>query len=105
MADKTAQADDVAGVTLAFSACAALGDTVPANSTVLFRNTDAGTVTVTMVTPGTVEGLAIADRTKTVAQNEIVKFEPSRNYFDPNNDNRVSFTYSAVTALTMAVFE
>jgi len=105
MADKTAQADNVAGVTLAFTSCAGGGDTVPANATVLFRNTDAATVTVTMVTPGTVEGLAIADRTKTVAQNEVIKFEPSRNYFDPNNGNRVSFTYSGVTALTMAVFE
>lgn len=105
MADKTAQADNVAGVTLTFTSCAALGDTVPAGATVLFRNTDAGTVTITMVTPGNVEGLAIADRTKTVAQNEIVKFEPSRNYYNPENDNKVSFTYSAVTALTMAVFE
>lgn len=103
MADKVAQTASTAGTVLAFTSCAGGGDTVPYGSTVIFRNTDAGTVTITMVTPGTVDGLAIADRTKTIAQNEVVVFETSPDYRDPET-NKVNFTYSAVTALTFAAF-
>ena len=104
MAALSAQTVNTTGTVLTFNTCAGGGDTVPFGSTLVFRNTDAATVTVTVVTPGTVDSnLAIADRTFTVAQNEIVAVEPDRNYRDPETD-RVSLTYSGVTALTVAVY-
>ena len=108
MAALSAQSVTTTGTVLTFNTCAAGGDTVPYGSTVLFRNTDPATVTVTMVTPGSVDdNLAVADRTFTVAQNAIVAVQPDRDY---RNDaagashNTVAFTYSGVTALTAAVF-
>lgn len=102
MASLTAQTMTSSGVLLTFTAAAAGGDTIPFGSQAIFRNTDAGTVTVTMVTPGTVDGNAIADKTFTVAQNEIKCVRPTNDYRDTSTE-RVSFTYDAVTALTVAV--
>lgn len=102
MASLSAQTATSSGVLLTFNSCAGGGDTVPFGSECIFRNTDAGTVTVTVVTPNTVDGNAIADKTFTVAQNEIKIVRPTNDYRDTSTD-RVSFTYSGVTALTMAV--
>lgn len=108
MAALTSQAVDSNGTTLTFNACAVGGDTIPFGSTAVFHNTDAATVTVTVVTPDSVDGdLAIADRTFTVAQNEYAAVTPNRYYKDDTDPDApvVSFTYSGVTALTAAVFE
>lgn len=51
-----------------FVAAAVGGDTAPsgANHALLVRNTDVATKTVTVITPGTVDGLAIADVVRVV---------------------------------------
>lgn len=102
MASLSAQTMTSSGVLLTFNTCAGGGDTIPFGAQAIFRNTDAATVTITMVTPNTVDGNAIADKTFTVAQNEIKCVRPTNDYRDTSTD-RVSFTYSGVTALTVAV--
>lgn len=108
MAALTSQTSDSTGTILIFNNCAAGGDTIPFGSTAVFRNTDAATVTVTMVTPDSIDGdLAIADRTHTVAQNEFLAITPNRYYKDDTDPDApvVSFTYSGVPGMTVAVFE
>lgn len=69
-----------------------------------FKKTGAGICTVTIVTPGTVRGLAIADQTVSVPATTgdvmIGPFDPGT--FDDGNHD-VSFTLSDVTGLTVAV--
>lgn len=69
-----------------------------------FKKTGAGDCTVTFSTPGTVDGLAIADRTVTVPATtgdiHVGPFPPHI-YNDSVRDLRVSL--SEVTGLTMAV--
>jgi hypothetical protein len=103
MAALAAQTVGTSGVVLTMNSAAVGGDTVPAGSTLVFTNTDTVTVTVTVVTPGTVDGLAIADRTFTVAQNATVAIQPNRNFVDSETTS-TSLTYSGVTALKVAVF-
>ncbi len=94
----------IGGLTPTHNAAAAGGDRVPAGSGVLVvvRNTSAAAITVTLVTPGTVEGdLAIADRTYTVpATTGEVWFPVGPNYRAP--DGLASLTYSANAGLTVA---
>jgi len=86
-----------------FANCAAGGDTFSSGDDVFLevKNTDAAPVTVTVVTPGNVDGLAVADFTFTVAATtgltEVGPF-PSDEF-----GKTASITYSAVTALTIAV--
>jgi hypothetical protein len=71
-----------------------------------FMKSGAGACTVTISTPGTVDGLAIADRTVTVAattgDNMIGPFPPS-NYNTAGTATFAGFTVSEVTGLTVAV--
>lgn len=97
---QTVLSDDA--VTLTQNACAGGGDTVPEGSELRFRNTDAVTKTVTVVTPGSVDGNAIADNTFTVAQNASRTIRPNRYYVD-SETKLISLTYSAVTGLTVEV--
>jgi hypothetical protein len=66
-----------------------------------FKNTNASDRTITIVTSGTVGGLAIADVTLVISQNEekaIGPFEPR--YFNDAN-GYVQLTYSADAGLTV----
>lgn len=68
-----------------------------------FKKTGAGACTVTMVTPGTVEGVAIADPTFTVPATTgdvMVGPFPRAPYND--GSNKLSFTCSEVTGLSVA---
>jgi hypothetical protein len=60
------------------------GDTYPngGNAMLLMNNTAGASGTVTVVTPGTVDGLAVADRTYTVPANtiQLVKLPPPASY-------------------------
>jgi len=66
-------------------------------------NDSASDVTVTVQTPGTVDGLAIAERTVVVTAGESRKIGP----FQPNiynqSDGMVYMDYSAVTDVTVAL--
>jgi len=68
-------------------------------------NGSGGAITVTIETGGTVDGLAIADRTVSVPAGEerLIGPFPKSTYDD--GDGLVQLTYSAVTSLTVAVLK
>lgn len=72
----------------------------------LVEKSGAGTCTLTMVTPATVRGLAVADKTATVPASTgdmaFGPFPPSI-YNDENGD--MSITFSEITGLTAAVID
>lgn len=98
------QTVDDASSAVTFAAAAAGGDTAicASNRLLLVRNADTSSKTVTLATPGSVRGLAIADRAVTVAAGEtrVIRLDPSL-YAD--STNTVAITYSAVTSVTVAV--
>ncbi|MFD1656996.1 hypothetical protein ACFSL4_01780 [Streptomyces caeni] len=69
----------------------------------LIKNGDASSHTVTLVTPGTVNGLAIADRPVVVAAGQEAAVLVDDEYRDPST-GRASITYDAAPAtLTVCV--
>lgn len=76
------------------------------NVVVQVKKSGAGDCTVTINTPGTVGGLAIAEQTVTVVATTgdkmIGPFPPSV-YNDSSGD--LNITFSEITGLTMAAFE
>ncbi len=60
-------ASSTAGGTITERSGTASSDTVPAGAIVLWRNTGAGTHVVTITTNNTVQGLAVADQTISIA--------------------------------------
>ncbi len=69
-----------------------------------FKKTGAGICTVTVVTPATYKGAAVADQTFTVPASTgdvMYPLQPKSLFTDGNGD--VSFTCSEVTGLTVAV--
>lgn len=105
MANIDAQSVDLDGLTPVYSAAAAGGDAVAAGDEVVyhFKNASAGAITVTAVTPGTVQGLAVEDRALVVPANSelFVKLPPSM--FQNPSTKRVNLTYSGVVSLSLAV--
>lgn len=94
-----------AGLEATYSAAAAGGDTFLnyGNQFIHVKNGHSGDQTVTIETPGTVDGLAISNRSVVVTAGEerfIGPFPPA--YYN-NSTGYVSLTYSGVTALTIAV--
>ncbi len=90
---------------LAPESCAAGGDQVlnDGRTILYFKNTNATTRTVTLATGGTAQGIAIADISVTVAENEerIIGPFPTEIFNDSNG--YIQLTYSAVaTLLTVA---
>jgi hypothetical protein len=69
------------------------------------KNASAGSITVTLPTPGTVAGLAISDQTITVAAGgeQMFTVGDSRSPFK-QPDLTAHIDYSAVTSVTVAVF-
>lgn len=71
-----------------------------------FQKSGAGVCTVTFTTPGTVDGLAIADRTVTVGATTgdvVVPPLPVNTYNTPGTSMLAGFTVSDVTGLTCAI--
>jgi hypothetical protein len=95
----------IADVAAQAAAAASGGDTAPVgpNKFLYINNADASSKTVTVVAPGTVKGLAVADAAVVVAA--------GKHAIIPLNDvyrgatGRASITYSAVTSVTVAAFE
>jgi uncharacterized cupredoxin-like copper-binding protein len=105
MATLTTQVIGQAGTAVTFATATLGGDQCATGSDVklLVKNGDAGSHTVTLVTPGTVDGdLAIADRAVTVAAGATVGVPVTDRYRDPVT-GLASFTYDAVTQVTVAV--
>ncbi|GEC02956.1 hypothetical protein SSP24_06110 [Streptomyces spinoverrucosus] len=66
-------------------------------------NGDAASKTVTIATPGTVSGLAVADASLVVAAGDHGIIPLANVYRGANG--RAAITYSAVTGVTVAAFE
>ncbi|MFI6249047.1 hypothetical protein [Streptomyces sp. NPDC051016] len=86
-------------------AAAGGGDTAAPGAGVILvvKNADSGSHTVTLVTPGTVDGLAIADRTLAVAAGQTAVILLTDRYRNPST-GRASITYDGVTSVTVGVF-
>lgn len=106
MANIDAQYIDADGLTPAYSAAAAGGDALQLvdNGFVIFKNTSAAAITVTLVTPGQSGGLDISDRTISVpATNGEVHVALNREQYRNPATGRADVTYSAAAGLTLAV--
>ncbi|WP_101791029.1 hypothetical protein [Nonomuraea indica] len=81
------------------------GDTCPAGDGIYLEVDNAGgsPITVTLATPGTVDGLAIADREESVPAGARGKVLVSRTY--AKADGQCDITYSGVTSVTVGVFK
>jgi hypothetical protein len=93
------------GTALTFTAASGGGDTCVTGSDVQLyvKNGSGSSITVTLATPGTVDGdLAIADRTVTVAAGAETAVPMTDLYRNPST-GVASITYSAVTTVTVAV--
>jgi hypothetical protein len=80
------------------------GDNATTGAGVLLvvKNTDSASHTVTLATPGTVNGLAIADRSVTVAAGKTELIPLVADYRDPAT-GRAAITYDAVTSVSVGV--
>jgi hypothetical protein len=91
------------GLTPVYSAANVAGHSIENNGRVVLHVKTAGTpCTVTIQTPGTVDGMAVADRTVALgatAERFIGPFPPD--YDQPTGDG-VYVDFSAVTAVTVA---
>lgn len=81
------------------------GDSAPVGPRrfLVVRNGDAAPHTVTVVTPGTVSGLAVADATVTVAAGKTSAIPLTAAFKGANG--RAAITYDGVTSVTVGVFE
>ncbi|MDN3021541.1 hypothetical protein [Streptomyces sp. S.PB5] len=95
----------IADVAAQAVAAAGGGDTAPVGPGrfLYVNNADASSKTVTIATPGTVSGLAIADVAVVVAAGKHAII-PLTNIFR-GATGRAAITYSAVTAVTVKPFE
>lgn len=98
-------ATGIADVVAQAVAAAGGGDTAPVGPGrfLYVNNGSGGSLTVTVATPGTVSGLAIADTAVAVAAGDHALI-PLANVFRGAN-GRAAITYSGVTSLTVAAFE
>lgn len=105
MADINVQSIGITGLTPVYTAAAAAGDALQLGDGffVHYKNGSAAAITVTLITPGTVSGLAVADRALTVpAGGDLMVKLDRRQYEDPVT-GRAMATYSGVTTLSVAV--
>lgn len=96
------------GINLAGVAAAAGGDTFPTTGVeaLVIRNGGAGAITLTVITPGNLDGLAIADLTASIGVGEtrmLGPFAPAVYAADGQPGGNVALGYSAVASVTVAV--
>jgi hypothetical protein len=104
MAALTTTVMPLTGGEVDYTAAASGGDTCQTGAGVLLmvKNGDASSHTVTLVTPGTVNGLAIADRAVPVDAGVELGIPVTNDYRDPAT-GRASITYDGVTSVEVAV--
>ncbi|MEK7178551.1 MAG: hypothetical protein AAB721_02775 [Patescibacteria group bacterium] len=100
---RSANGNDLVGV-----AAAGGGDVFPntGKEVVVIKNGGAGAITLTVVTPATIDGLAVADLTATIGVGEtraVGPFPPGVYSTGGVAGGNVSLTYSGVTTVTVAV--
>jgi hypothetical protein len=101
------QSIGLGGLSPSYAAASSGGDKLrPGRTTFLHvKNSGAASATVTLATPGTVGGLAIADRAVTVAAggSQMIPV-PADLYADPADSGLAAITYSDATDLTVGAF-
>jgi hypothetical protein len=101
------QAIPTTGVAPSLSAAAGGGDTaVPGTNVFLYVNNGGGSpITVTLVTPETVDSdLAVGDREVTVTNGTAKFIKLDSNYYRNPSTGLANITYSGVTTVTVGVF-
>ncbi len=78
-------------------------DTVPPDSIIRVHNGSGVSVTLTVVTPGTVDGLAIADRTVAVPAGADRYVRVPRVPYRNPDDGKVHLTWSPAASVTFEV--
>lgn len=106
MAALSAQPVTTGGLKPTYAAAAGGGDTAPVGTGMVLHvvNGGGGAVTVTVVTPGTADGLAIADTAQSVPAGGHL-FVPLRAVYRSPVTGRAAITYSGVTTVTVAVLQ
>jgi hypothetical protein len=102
---KISVAAGILDLAAAATAAAVGGDTaeVGARRFLYVNNGSGASITVTLATPGTVSGLAVADPTYAIAAGKAGLI-PLANVFR-GSTGRAAITYSAVTTVTVRPFE
>ncbi len=75
-------------------------DTVPGGSTIIARNTGAGSLTITLVNALTNDGLAVGNRTHTLAAGAVRRFNVNPLWADANGRVPIGVTTGTATDLT-----
>lgn len=105
MATVATQSIDLNGLDATYSAASGGGDKVTpaAGSFLHVKNGNAATCTVTIATPGTVGGLAVADRTVAIptADEAFILLDPS--LYRNSADGKADVTWSVTATVTFAV--
>lgn len=104
MATLATQQVPLAGLAVNLAPASAGGDQAATGDGVMLvvKNGDASAHTVTLVTPGTVDGLAIADRPVSVAAGALALIPLNDDYRD-RSTGLAAITYDAVNAVTVGV--
>jgi hypothetical protein len=97
MAILTPQSISSAGITPTVITPGASGDKVPVNSILRITNGTAGSITITLTTHQTVDGLAVTDRTVSIPASETRVIRATGVYANPE-DNYVDVLSSDTTA-------
>lgn len=109
MATLATQNISLAGLADALAAAAGGGDAFTPDKETFLRvnNASGGAITVTVVTPGTIRGIAEADPQISVPAGQSRMFGPfpPELFGDPANAGLASITYSGVTSLTIGAFK
>ncbi|WP_228979716.1 hypothetical protein [Streptomyces sp. DH12] len=105
MADLSAQRMTLGGLQPTYAAAAGGGDTAPIGNDIVLhvKNGDASPHTVTIATPGTVGGLAVADASQVIDAGDEA-FIPLRSVYR-GPDGRAAISYDGVTSVTVAVLQ
>lgn len=101
----TPQQVSAEGLTIAYEPANVDGNSIASASTrrnLIVKNGSASSVNVTIPTPGTVGGLAIADRVIAVAAGAEVHIRTDSSSYR-QSDGSAHIDYSAVTSVTVAV--
>lgn len=102
MADLAIQRGSVTGAVVTMAAASGGGDTMPSGASLLVRNADASSKTVTIAVPGSKYGQARPDFSLAVPAGAIARFGPFPHDLADPADGKVHITYSAVTSVTVA---
>jgi hypothetical protein len=107
MALLTTQVLATTGTDLTFVSASGGGDTAQVGDgyCLLVKNASGGSITATLATPNTVDGLAIADRAVAVGAGVTTSIPLAAWLYKDPTDGYVHITYSAVTSVTVTVIK